>query len=301
MNSLKHIELALVQLRTSMDKKDNLRRAGAFIKLASESDRPPDILCLPECFNSPYGTEYFEHYAESIQPPGETVQWLQHMAAQYKMYIVGGSIPEYSHDSRLYYNTCLVFDPNGQLVTTYRKLHLCDINIPDKLVFKESATLSAGSQLIYFDAVLPIEQKLRNVSSSATYHIRFGIGICYDIRFPEITLVASLKHSCQVMLFPGAFNMITGPKHWELLLRSRALDGQMFIVGISPARNIHATYVPYGHSMVVNPWGEVIKDAGIDEGLHYITLDLDQIDEVREAIPVRKQRRHDVYRIDTVL
>ena len=295
------VEVVLIQLLVGMNKAENLRRAETLINQAVRSDRHPDVVCLPECFNSPYGNEYFAHYAESLEPPGETVEWLQRMAALHNVYIVGGSIPEYNQKDDRFYNTCLVYEPEGRLVAIHRKLHLFDVNIRGKLVFKESATLSAGSHLTYFEAIVPIRRRALMDSSRKTHRVRFGICICYDIRFPEVTLVASLKHACHAMLVPAAFNMETGPKHWELLLRSRAMDGQMFVVGVSPARNLDASYVTYSHSMVVNPWSEVIKDAGIQEGVHRATLNLDQVREVREAIPTRIQRRDDLYTLEVVL
>ncbi|XP_041373451.1 omega-amidase NIT2-like [Gigantopelta aegis] len=265
-------KLALIQMLVGTSKGDNLSRAVKFITEAAKSGA--QLVALPECFNSPYGTKYFKEYSEKI--PGETSQVLSKAAKENKIFLVGGSYPE--EENGKIFNTCPVFGPDGRLIATHRKVHLFDIDVPGKMTFKESEVLSSGNQLTSFQ----------------TDFGKIGIGICYDIRFPEMSQSYSQK-GCSLLIFPGAFNMTTGPAHWELLQRSRALDNQLYVATVSPARDDTASYVVWGHSTVVNPWGEVIATTDHKETIVYADIDLGYMSEVREHIPVSRQKRNDLY------
>ncbi|XP_034112931.1 omega-amidase NIT2 isoform X2 [Drosophila albomicans] len=142
----------------------------------------------------------------------------------------------------------------------------------------ESETLSPGNEFTTFK----IEGR------------KIGIGICYDIRFEEMARLYR-NDGCEMIIYPAAFNMTTGPLHWELLQRARANDNQLFVVTTSPARDLAADYVAYGHSMIVDPWAKIIACA--DEGEQTVTADIDFaiVDQVRQQIPVFSQRRLDLY------
>ncbi|XP_053382426.1 omega-amidase NIT2-like [Mercenaria mercenaria] len=266
--------LALVQLAVTASKSDNLARAARLIKEAAS--KGANIVALPECFNSPYGTSYFPEYAEPI--PGPSTETLVNAARENNIYLVGGSIPE--EDGGKIYNTCTVYNPNGDLIAKHRKVHLTDIDVPGKIRFKESETLSAGNNLSFFDTPL----------------CRIGIGICYDIRFAEMAQIYA-KNGCKLLIYPGAFNMTTGPAHWELLTRARALDNQLYVATVSPARDENASYVAWGHSSAVSPWGEVVATTGHEENIVYVDIDLGLIDQVRGQVPITVQRRNDLYEV----
>ncbi|XP_077439944.1 omega-amidase NIT2 [Vanacampus margaritifer] len=266
--------LAVIQLQVGSVKADNLTRARRLIDEAA--GQGSKVVLLPECFNSPYGSGFFPTYAERI--PGESTQLLSQAAKDNKVYLVGGSIPE--EDAGKLYNSCLVFGPDGQLLVKHRKIHLFDIDIPGKIRFQESETLSPGDTLSMFE----------------TPFCKVGVGICYDLRFAELAQLYSRK-GCQLLLYPGAFNMTTGPAHWELLQRGRAVDNQVYVATASPARDESASYVAWGHSTVVNPWGDVISKAGAEEAVIYADIDLQYLADVRQQIPITAQRRHDVYAV----
>lgn len=158
-------------------------------------------------------------------------------------------------------------------------MHLFDIDIPGKIKFKESEVLSAGNKVTIVD--LPGYGKV-------------GIAICYDIRFPELATIAARK-GCFLLLYPGAFNLTTGVLHWSLQARARAMDNQVYVALCSPARDMEATYHAWGHSMVADPNGQVIAEAGEAEEIVYGELDGGKIDEIRKGIPLYTQRRFDVY------
>ncbi|KAI8775390.1 omega-amidase NIT2 isoform X1 [Biomphalaria glabrata] len=271
-------KLAMIQMAVGISKPDNLAKAVKFIQEASSSGA--SIITLPECFNSPYGTKYFPEYAESI-PGGPSTEALSKAAKENSVYIVGGSIPEKDGD-RLY-NTCAVFNPKGELITKHRKVHLFDINVPGKIRFQESEVLSPGESLTMF----------------STSYCTIGVGICYDIRFAEMAQIYSNK-GCSLLLYPGAFNMTTGPAHWEAIQRARALDNQVFVATASPARDENADYVAWGHSSVVDPWGTVISKIEEKEGVIYANIDLSRLEEVRKMIPITKQKRYDLYQPATL-
>lgn len=123
---------------------------------------------------------------------------------------------------------------------------------------------------------------------------KIGLAICYDIRFPESAMVAARKDAF-LLIYPGAFNMTTGPLHWSLLGRARAVDNQVYVALCSPARDMESTYHAYGHSFIANPKAEVLTEAVEKEDIVYADLDPAVIGETRKGVPIYTQRRFDVY------
>ncbi|OWK00561.1 NIT2, partial [Cervus elaphus hippelaphus] len=190
--------LALIQLQVSSIKSENLTRACGLIREASKQGA--QIVSLPECFNSPYGTKYFPEYAEKI--PGDSTQKLSEVAKECSMY--------------------------GPFLK--RMLGDCITPVP----------CSGLTELCWR-------------GTGRTAYCRVGLGICYDIRFAELAQIYA-QRGCQLLVYPGAFNLTTGPAHWELLQRGRAVDNQVYVATASPARDEKASYVAWGHSTVVSPW-----------------------------------------------
>lgn len=268
------LKIALIQLAVSQCKETNVKRACKLVTEAAE--KGAKLICLPECFNAPYGVQYFHQYAEVI--PGNTSTSLAEAAKQNKIYLIGGSIPE-KVDEKCF-NTCVAYGPNGEMLAKHRKIHLFDIDVPGKITFKESDALSPGNSFTTFQMC----------------DLTVGLGICYDLRFSLMASVYAEK-GCHLLVYPGAFNMTTGPAHWELLQRARAVDNQLYVATISPARDETASYVAWGHSTVVNPWGTVIAKAGHEEEIVYAEIDTSYLDEVRQQIPITKQKRNDLYKV----
>lgn len=267
-----NFKVAVCQMQVTAEKNKNLETAQLMIEKAVINKAK--LVVLPEIFNSPYQANLFPEYAEEY--PSTTTNFLSSIAKKHKICIIGGSIPE--RDGNSIYNTCYVFNELGLLVNKYRKIHLFDIDIPDKITFKESDTLSAGDDLPLFE----------------WQGLKFGVIICYDCRFPELSRILAAK-GAQIIFIPGAFNMTTGPLHWELLMRSRAIDNQLFVVAASPARNLNASYLAWGHSMIVDPWGTIVAEADEKETILLADIDLAIIDTVRTNLPLLKQRREDLY------
>ena len=273
------MKLALVQLKVTADKAQNLKRACAKIEEACKVGGA-DLVCLPECFNSPYGTQHFADYAETI--PGSSTETLASAAKDNSCFLVGGSIPERDKSGKLF-NTACVFNPSGEMLGKFRKLHLFDIDIPGKIRFIESEVLTAGNETLTFG--VPMKNKT----------LKIGVGICYDLRFPALANLYR-QQGCHLILYPGAFNMTTGPLHFELLQRARASDNQLYVAACSPARDeASGGYVAWGHSSVVDPWAKVISKAEASETIIYADVDPDELENTRNSIPILNQMRLDLF------
>lgn len=273
----KKFPIALIQMAVAASKEVNLEKATELITNAAKEGAK--LVCLPEFFNSPYDLNRLSQYAEKI--PGQTSTVLSNAAKNNKIYLIGGTYPEV--DDGKFYNTCLAFGPDGETLAKFRKIHLFDIDIPDKITFKESDFISAGNCLTTFDASF----------------VKVGIGICYDVRFPHLANLYADK-GCHLLVYPAAFNMTTGPLHWEILQKGRAVDNQLYVAMISPARNENASYIAWGHSSLTDPWGRIIAKAEENETVLKVDIDLNVLNEVRQQIPLRKQLRKDVYQLTEV-
>lgn len=280
-------KIALCQTPVTPDKQVNLQTARDYLRRAGSA--AANLAVLPECFNSPYDTACFREYAERLPEPGimmrdehdsPSLRMLQEEAVGAGMYVVGGSIPEIDAEGKVF-NCSLSVSPEGELLAKHRKAHLFDVDVPGGIKFKESDVLSAGGNATVFEAT--------------QLGCTVGVGICYDIRFPELAMVQARDLGARLLVYPGAFNLTTGPGHWELLIRARAVDNQVFVVACSPARKEGEGYVAWGHSMVVDPWGKVLVKAGYEEEMIVAEVEMNKVDGVRKAIPTGFQRRTDIY------
>lgn len=301
---MKKIKIALCQMNVVDDKEKNIQKAIKMIKEAKKENS--DIAILPEMFNCPYENEKFIEYAE-YREDSHTLKSMSSIAKNENIYVLAGSIPEketINHNNQIntnnidnintvdninnidnIYNTSFLFDNDGKMLGYHRKMHLFDIDVKDKIYFKESDTLNPGNNVTVIDTKSKIG--------------KIGIGICYDIRFPELARLMALE-GANILIFPGAFNLTTGPAHWELLFRTRALDNQVFTVGISPSLDKKANYNAYGHSIISNPWGSVVTKGNYDEELIIGEIELEEVVKIREELPLLKNRRTDIYTLKYV-
>lgn len=271
MNNLK---IGLIQMKVHNDKKENLLRAANLIKKISSEKS--DIVILPEMFSCPYITSNFPIYAE--EEGGYSYNFLSNIAKENNIYLVSGSIPEI--DNNKIYNTSYVFNRYGEKIGKHRKVHLFDIDIKGKQTFKESDTLNAGDEVTVFD----------------TEFGKIGLCICYDFRFPELARLMVNK-GAKAIIVPASFNMTTGPAHWHVMFKSRAIDNQVYTIGCSPARDYNSSYISYGHSLIVSPFGEILYELDDKEDMITYSIDLDYVDKVREELPLLYHRRNDLYKL----
>ena len=273
---MEKIKIAAIQMSTVADKMENVRTVKAYLEKIK--DENPDFVILPEMFCCPYQTENFPIYAE--KEGGPVWQQLSGYAKQYGIYLIGGSMPEKDAEGNVY-NTSYIFDREGKQIGKHRKVHLFDIDIKGGQTFKESDTLTAGDSDTVFD----------------TEFGKIGVMLCFDIRFPELSRMM-VNDGAKVIFVPAAFNMTTGPTHWELSFRTRALDNQIYMVGCAPARDVSAGYISWGHSIVTDPWGRVIDMLDEKKGILLAELDMDYEEQVREELPLLKSRRKDMYKLE---
>ena len=265
-------KIALCQKESLVGKEENYARAEKMV--AEAAGCGAKIVALPEMWNCPYDHSYFREYAE--EENGPSAEFMSGLAAKHHLLLVGGSIPEL--DGGKVYNTSLIFGGDGSLIGKYRKIHLFDINIKGGVSFRESDTLSPGDDICLID----------------TGFGKIGIAICYDLRFPGLFRKMALE-GAELILAPANFSVPTGAAHWELLIRSRALDNQLYVAACSAARNPESKFNAYGHSCISTPWGEFCGKAATMETIVYGDIGRSYIRRVREDIPIGGQGRPDVY------
>jgi len=256
-------KIALCQMTVTENKEENLMQAGEYVREAARAGA--HVACLPEIWNGPYDVKLFGSFAEPQGGPSTTL--LSDLACEHEIHIVGGSIPE--KDGVDVYNTSFVFSPTGEMIAKHRKAHLFDVDIEKGIRFKESDFFAAGNELTVFD----------------TEYGRMGLAICFDLRFPEMFREMA-KAGAHIVFLPANFNMTTGPAHWDLLIKSRALDNQIYMAACSSARNLDAPYVSWGHSCVATPWGEFCAAADARPSIIYADIDIDYLCKVRREIPL---------------
>jgi omega-amidase len=267
--------LAACQMEAAGNREENTARALLMLDRAAQGKA--DVAVLPEMFNCPYGNGKFREYAQKAAD-SFSLKAVSRKAGELGIYVFAGSIPE-EEDGRVY-NSCFVFGRDGSLIGRHRKLHLYDVDIKGGISFRESETLTRGGDITIVE----------------TEFCRMGVGICYDIRFPELSRLMALK-GAETLIFPGVFNTVTGAAHWELLVRTRAVDNQTYVAAVSAARD-DSSYKAYGHSMVAGPWGNVICRAGEAEEIIFADIDPSEISRVRRELPLLRHRREDIYRLE---
>ena len=267
MNSIK---IATIQFKVRPDKYENIEH---FAELVANGIGDADILVLPEMWNCPYKAALFPEYAEPEM--GDTWLAMSTIAKKNHVYVVGGSLPE-SCDGKVY-NTCYIFDREGRQIGKHRKVHLFDVNFGEN-PFHESDTLTGGDEFRTFD----------------TEWGKIGVNICFDVRFPEGMRKQAVA-GARIVFVPAAFMVKTGEAHWNMNMRMRAVENQIFLVADAPARDKEIGYEAWGHSMVIDPWGTVLTDMGTEEGIAVTEIDLNKIESVRAELPLLSARRPGLY------
>ena len=267
-------KLALCQILTEENKQVTLDKAERMIRDAAEHGAR--VVAFPEMFACPYSHPYFRPYAET--EGGPTVQRMSYWAREYGVILIGGSIPELEKDTL--YNTCFVFDEEGNRIARHRKDHLFDISLQDGTYFRESDSFARGNDICVFD----------------TSCGRMGVAICFDVRFPELIRAMALQ-GARLIVLPAQFTVSTGKAHWETTMRARAMDNEIYFAAAAAARNPGKGYKCWGHSMVVGPFGDVRAQADESEQIVYADIRLADVDRVRQELPTFLHLRDDLYRL----
>jgi omega-amidase len=270
------IKVALIQWEIRTHWQDNMATAWELLERAGKAGA--QLAVLPEMFTLPYDMALVPERAESV-PDGPTCGELSRWAKTLDVVLVGGSIPERDHDGR-FYNTATLWDRDGRFLDKHRKMHLFDVNLPGGVSVQESAVFTPGNK----------------VTVQEVLGFRLGLAICYDLRFPELFRLMALA-GAEMVALPGAFNQVSGPAHWELLLRNRAMENTFYVAGVSTTAPKGSVYNSWGHSMMVGPFAEITASMGRSEGFAMGVLEPERIREIRMRLPLLSQRRNDLYQL----
>jgi deaminated glutathione amidase len=266
------MRVALVQFEARDDVEANIARAAT---LAREAAGDADLVVLPEYVQLRGTADGFRASARAV--PGATTAPFKAIARELGCWILAGSHAEVSGNPARPYNTAVLFDRSGGLVARYRKLHLFDVSVDDGPSDRESERVTAGDRAVVVD-----------VEGSG-----LGLSICYDLRFPELYRALSLA-GAEVLAVPAVFTERTGRDHWEVLLRARAIENGAYVIAAAGCgAGGPGAIAAWGHSMVVDPWGRVVAQAGMDEAIVRVDLDLSLVAAARRQIPALANRRPD--------
>ena len=269
------LKVAAIQLSAGSDTSRNVDDA---LRLVDEAaDRGATYVQLPEYFNFLGPFAGFEDAAETV--PGATTRRMAELAKSRALTLHLGSLLERSSTKGRFYNTSVVINPTGEVIATYRKIHLFDVNVPGAITNRESDVIAPGDEVVVvrFDG------------------FSMGLSVCFDVRFPELYRRLALA-GADMIAIPSAFNAVTGRAHWETLVRARAIENHAFVVAAAQVGTTAEGIATYGHSLIVDPWGEVLGEATADAPEVVVaTLDLSEVARRRAQIAVLDVRRPDLY------
>ena len=265
--------VALVQISAGPDKAENVSVAERFIVEAVSAGAR--LVALPEVFNFVGDASLWTTNAETLDGP--TCTKLSELAAEHNIYLLGGSLLESSDDPDRVRNTSVLFGPDGTMLAAYRKMHLFSVTLPDGVVFSEVDHTIPG------DSVVTVNTELG----------RFGMSVCYDLRFPELYRAMMLR-GVDLVFAPSAFTTFTGEDHWKVLLRARAIENQVFMLAPNQVGRAATGVEFYGHSMVVDPWGDVLAEGGTAPELVFAEIDTDCLDRTRKRVTALASVRDDL-------
>jgi deaminated glutathione amidase len=255
---------AAVQLNSCPDKDANRRKAETLVRAAAA--RGAVLVVLPEVFfwRGPRAEE-----VDAAEPiPGPTVEYLAALARDLRVHIVAGSILERVPGQDKVFNTSTVFNQQGELIARYRKLHLFDVDIPGQVSIRESDTRVRGAETVIVRTDIGV----------------IGLSVCYDLRFPELYR-RLVRDGAEIVCLPSAFTFPTGAAHWEVLVRARAIENQVYVVAADQFGRSPGGFNDYGHSLIVDPWGTPVAQAPDGENVIVAEIDLDYLHRVRRDLP----------------
>lgn len=265
------VRVAVIQLTAQLDKAANLANAQRLLRAAAREK--PQLVVLPELFNA-YGD--LAEVARQAEPiPGPTSTLLAQLAQELGIVLCGGSLCEQNSRPGQGYNTSLLLDAQGRIIARYRKMHLFDVDLPGQVSVCESQSMCPGEDVVV----------------TATSVGNIGQAICYDLRFPELFRQLS-QRGAELICIPSAFTAATGPAHWEVLLRARAIENQCYVLAANQYGAHSAKLASYGGSLIIDPWGEVLARGALDRDEILIAdLSAERLQSVRTRLPALAHRR----------
>lgn len=262
---------AVIQLNSQPDLSSNLTIISQYLAEASKQD--VDLVCLPE--HTFFLGDFDGRIKQAKEISNKAPLFLKEKANNYSFYIVGATFPVPVEGEKVY-NRSVVASPEGKIVSKYDKIHLFDVDLNAEESYRESDFVKGGQA----KSVVFKSGKIGNV----------GLSICYDLRFPELYR-AHTDNGAEILTVPSAFTRKTGRAHWEVLLRARAIENTCYILAAAQTGIHGKNRKTYGHSMIINPWGEIIAKANRKPGIITATLDAKKLQKVRASIPCLKHRK----------
>ena len=259
------LKISCIQLTSSANMADNIAKIGDMVAQAASSGAqliatPENSFLMAEPKSSP------ELYTQSQHP---AVKAAAEMARNNKVWLLIGSVailPD-AHAQKTY-NRSLLFNPDGKIVAHYDKIHLFDVEVGDGQTYRESAKMLAGNQAVIAE----------------TPFANLGMSICYDLRFPQLYRKLA-KAGANIIAVPAAFTQKTGEAHWHILLQARAIETGCFIIAPAQTGTHAGGRQTYGHSLIIDPWGRILADAGTEEGIITAEIDLTEVEKTRKNLP----------------
>ncbi|MBV2130471.1 carbon-nitrogen hydrolase family protein [Arsukibacterium indicum] len=265
--------LSAIQLTSGPEPAANLAAVRQHLQQLPQAEQ--HLVLLPECFAVFGGGDKLQLAHQAAIGEGAIQRACAQLARQFSVYLVAGSQPTTTADPNRFAASCLVYSPQGELLADYQKLHLFDVNVADSTgSYRESATTLAGQK----------------ISLCQLPGLKLGLSICYDVRFPGLMQALAVQ-GMQLLTVPSAFTRPTGGAHWHTLLKARAIENQCFVLAANQT-GVHANgRETFGHSLIIDPWGEVLADAGTDPGWVSALVDLNQCRQLGQKMPVHQHNR----------
>ena len=264
------MKVAALQLCASDDPVANLEFTLSMVQQAAEAGA--QFIATPEVTNCVSSSRRRQNEVLALQKDDQTLAAMCAAAARFGVWISVGSLALKLPDEDRFTNRSFMIDPSGQIIALYDKIHMFDVTLSETEQYRESDGYRAGGHAVIAD----------------TAFAKIGMTICYDIRFPHLYRGLA-KSGASILLIPAAFAQPTGRAHWEVLLRARAIETGCFVIAAAQTGEHQTTQgrprKTYGHSMIVSPWGEILADAGEDQGIIYADLDLSLVESTRARVP----------------
>ena len=264
------MKVAALQLCASDDPVANLELTISMVQRAAEAGA--QFITTPEVTNCVSSSRRRQNEVLAFQENDQTLAAMCAAAAQFGVWISVGSLALKLPDDDRFTNRSFMIDPSGRIVAQYDKIHMFDVTLSETEQYRESDGYRAGGHAVIADTAFG----------------KIGMTICYDIRFPHLYRGLA-KSGASILLIPAAFAQPTGRAHWEVLLRARAIETGCFVIAAAQTGEHQTTQgrprKTYGHSMIVSPWGEILADAGEDQGIIYADLDLSLVESTRARVP----------------
>jgi nitrilase len=266
-------KVAAIQMASSPNVDSNLIEAARLIKLAAESEAK--LVVLPENFALMGMSEQDKVKIREQEGEGQIQKFLSEQAKRNHVWLVGGTIPMTCNDPNKILAACLVYNDQGEQVARYNKIHLFDVEIEESgETYNESETIENGNDIVVVDT--PVG--------------KLGLAVCYDLRFPEL-FRAMINKGAEIFSLPSAFTAITGKAHWDILVRARAVENLAYVIAAAQG-GYHANgRHTYGHSMIVDPWGNVLNQLNTGSGVVIAEVKQEQVAKTRQTFPALSHRR----------